>query len=201
MQSTNLLKKQTRGHLRPGPSAVPRTVLSRELAQGSITKSNALLRVDDVLKQLSLSSKDRGTSTPPAELFFGTTDLNHHPQPSNAAVIQNDKQRLQQKLLRHKLLERPVVGETSKFGAFTFGFHADTIISNLHLEELICLLIASTGDAPRALIMRKVKCHDSKDTLYERVGLIDRIIFGSAVRSNGWMPLFQDAGTRTVTII
>jgi len=199
--STTALTKQPPGLPRPGPSAMPQTILSREVVQGSITKSNELLRVDDVLKRLSLSFNDsRGASTPPTELDFGATDLNH-PQASNAAVIQTDKKRLQQRLLRHKLLDRPVMGETSKFGAFTFGFHADTIISNLHLEELICLLIASTGDAPRALILRKAKCHDSKIALYERVGLIDRIIFGSAVRSNGWMPLFQDAGIRTVTII
>ncbi|KAH9223365.1 hypothetical protein DL95DRAFT_440369 [Leptodontidium sp. 2 PMI_412] len=86
-------------------------------------------------------------------------------------------------------------------GPFTFGFHADTIIPNLHQDELICILIAETVGAPRALVLRKVSTNDSDGPIYERVGLIDRIILGSGVRSNGWMGIFGGARTRTVTII
>lgn len=42
---------------------------------------------------------------------------------------------------------------------------------------------------------------DGLEERYERVGLIDRVIFGSSVRSNGWMFLFDDAQTRMVTIL
>ncbi|KAG4431247.1 hypothetical protein IFR05_013269 [Cadophora sp. M221] len=87
------------------------------------------------------------------------------------------------------------------FSTFNFGFHADTVIPNLHQDKLICVLIAETVGAPRALVLRKVSGSDSDGLLYERVGLIDRIILGSGVRSNGWMGIFRDSRTRTVTII
>ncbi|CZS98638.1 uncharacterized protein RAG0_07280 [Rhynchosporium agropyri] len=86
------------------------------------------------------------------------------------------------------------------------GFHADTIIPNLHLEALICVLIAETAGAPRALVLRKAKAGNPKghlqgEVLYERVGLIDRIILGSSVRSSGWMGMFEHATIQTISII
>jgi Heterokaryon incompatibility protein (HET) len=82
---------------------------------------------------------------------------------------------------------------------FTFSFHADTVLSSPN--ELSCLLIGEipTSRAPRALVLQKTP--SGCDDVYERVGLIDRVIFGSSVRSNNWMFLFDHAPTRTVTII
>jgi len=66
----------------------------------------------------------------------------------------------------------------------TLSFHADTLLS--HPEELYCLLIGEipSSQAPRALVLRKrLITLDSKEMLYERVGLIDRVIFGPRVRA------------------
>lgn len=84
---------------------------------------------------------------------------------------------------------------------FTFGFHADTILSQ-HPKDLICLLVAEIpgSKAVRALVLQKVPTA-TETTLYERVGLIDRVILGSSIRSNNWMFLFENAETRTITII
>lgn len=79
---------------------------------------------------------------------------------------------------------------------FTLGFHADTPLSSP--GELACLLIGEipSSRAPRALVLKMLSPGQ-----YERVGLIDRVIFGSSVRSNDWMPLFDNAPTRTITMV
>ncbi|KAH8796605.1 heterokaryon incompatibility protein-domain-containing protein [Hyaloscypha finlandica] len=83
---------------------------------------------------------------------------------------------------------------------FTFRFHADTPLSDP--RELTCLLIGEipTSQAPRALVLRKL-CLGGGQVVYERVGLIDRVIFGSSVRSYNWMYLFEHAPTDTITIV
>jgi hypothetical protein len=80
------------------------------------------------------------------------------------------------------------------------SFHADTLLSRP--GELHCLLIGEipTSQAPRALVLRKLPSN-GKEVLYERVGLIDRIIFGLSVRSSNWMPLFEHAPIKTITIV
>ncbi|KAL2073379.1 hypothetical protein VTL71DRAFT_10703 [Oculimacula yallundae] len=98
------------------------------------------------------------------------------------------------------------LSQNSAMTKSTFGFHADTIIPDLHREDLICILIAKIVAAPRALVLRKATSKYpetllQKPILYERVGLIDRIILGSGVRSSGWWNIFRDAPVRTVTII
>jgi len=82
----------------------------------------------------------------------------------------------------------------------TFGFHADIALS--HPKDLACILIGEVPayKAPRALVLRKVPGVGS-DTLYERVGLMDRIILGSSVRSTNWMFLFDNAPVGTFTIV
>lgn len=42
---------------------------------------------------------------------------------------------------------------------------------------------------------------DSEEVLYERVGLIDQVIFGSSIRSNDWVFLFNNAPMKTITIV
>ena len=84
----------------------------------------------------------------------------------------------------------------------TLSFHADTILS--HPKELYCLLIGEipSSQAPRALVLRKRPIAlESQESLYERVGLIDRVIFGSRVRSSNWTFLFEYAPLRTITIV
>lgn len=83
----------------------------------------------------------------------------------------------------------------------TFGFHADSIISNLDKYELTCILIGETYGAPRALVLRRLDSRDTDNCFFERVGLIDGIILGSSIRSNAWESLFHDAPSTTVTIV
>lgn len=83
---------------------------------------------------------------------------------------------------------------------FTFRFHADTPLSKP--RELTCLLIGEipASQAPRALVLQKLPA-GSGQVLFERVGLIDRVIFGSSVRSYNWMFLFEHAPLETITIV
>jgi hypothetical protein len=83
---------------------------------------------------------------------------------------------------------------------FIFGFTADYPLA--HCIDLACLLIGEipTSRAPRALILQKLP-FQIKGESYERVGLIDRVVFESSVRSNDWMFLFNNAATKTITIV
>jgi hypothetical protein len=95
---------------------------------------------------------------------------------------------------------RPANSSTWAPRGANLSFHADTLLSRP--GELHCLLIGEipTSQAPRALVLRKLPSN-SKEVLYERVGLIDRIIFGSSVRSSNWMSLFEYAPIKTITIV
>jgi hypothetical protein len=83
---------------------------------------------------------------------------------------------------------------------FIFGFTTDYPLA--HCTDLACLLIGemTTSRALRTLVLQKLP-FQIEGELYERVGLIDRVVFGSSVRSNDWMFLFDNAATKTITIV
>lgn len=101
---------------------------------------------------------------------------------------------------REEILRRQKTQDEFRPHEFVFGFHADTIRSDL--VGLTCLLLGEydAEGAPRALVLKQVS-GEGASAVYERVGLIDRIILGSSVRSSGWSFLFLHAPVESVTII
>jgi hypothetical protein len=96
------------------------------------------------------------------------------------------------------------LGRLPPVAAYTFRFHADILLDLSRSEILSCLLIAEIPNsrAPRALVLRKVSDgNDDGREVFERVGLIDRVILGTSIWSNDWMYLFEDPPHKTVTIV